>query len=524
MLRGTEERDCDDLVTQIGARRSALSLRRRCWYSGRVERKDKLQHLWLFQAAADCAAVVAAYYTTLMLRFHSDWGAAVFTRLNQWLGVRATGDLGEPFEIFYQASAFRIVSLLMIVLGLLYALRDLYPGLRLLRKHPTGWNILVANVCALGIFYTYFYLSRNVFHPRSFFATVLFLNMLYCISFRAFAERWLQRLRRKYGLACFGAILMGHGREFEWLERLLREVQPCGVHLVAKYATDAAKPFESVLQDAEALVRQHGADMIVAADAGWNMPQIMQLLELTDRLDVMTKVLSPHLEVLVDRADQSADMIHTLPLVHFEAPSHVAASLPLRHACGLISAALGLILLSPVLMLLALLIRTTSRGPVLFLQERMGVNRKPFQMFKFRTMYDRAEEMLAQMEEFNESGGGLFKIRKDPRITPVGRFLRRFSLDEVPQLLNVLRREMVLVGPRPLPRRDFENYYEEWHYSRHHGMPGLTCLWQVSGRSDLDFHNMCILDLYYLRNQGWLMDVKIMLKTFWVVLFAKGAY
>ena len=162
--------------------------------------------------------------------------------------------------------------------------------------------------------------------------------------------------------------------------------------------------------------------------------------------------------------------------------------------------------------------------PALFVQERMGVNRKPFRMFKFRTMYDRAEEMRAQIEEFNESSGGLFKIRMDPRITPVGRFLRRFSLDEVPQLLNVVRGEMVLVGPRPLPRRDFENYYEEWHYSRHQGMPGLTCLWQVSGRSDLDFHNMCILDVYYLRNQGWLMDLKILLKTIWVVLFARGAY
>jgi lipopolysaccharide/colanic/teichoic acid biosynthesis glycosyltransferase len=109
-------------------------------------------------------------------------------------------------------------------------------------------------------------------------------------------------------------------------------------------------------------------------------------------------------------------------------------------------------------------------------------------------------------------------------VTAVGRFLRRFSLDELPQLINVIRGEMTLVGPRPLPRRDFENYYEEWHYSRHSGMPGLTCLWQVSGRSDIDFHNMCILDVYYLRNQNWVLDLKIILKTLWVVLFAKGAY
>jgi lipopolysaccharide/colanic/teichoic acid biosynthesis glycosyltransferase len=217
-------------------------------------------------------------------------------------------------------------------------------------------------------------------------------------------------------------------------------------------------------------------------------------------------------------------MIHGIPLVHFEAPSHSQQFVRIRRVAATLGAWAVLILSLPLTLALALLIRVSSAGPMLFVQERIGVNRKPFRMYKFRTMYDRAEELQAQVEEFNESGAGLFKIRRDPRITPVGRFLRRFSLDELPQLINVIRGEMALVGPRPLPRRDFENYYEDWHYGRHAGMPGLTCLWQVSGRSDLDFHNMCILDVYYLRNRNWILDLKILLKTFWVVLFAKGAY
>jgi lipopolysaccharide/colanic/teichoic acid biosynthesis glycosyltransferase len=139
-------------------------------------------------------------------------------------------------------------------------------------------------------------------------------------------------------------------------------------------------------------------------------------------------------------------------------------------------------------------------------------------------MYDKADEMRAQVEEFSDTRGPLFKLRNDPRVTPLGRFLRRFSLDELPQFFNVARGEMMVVGPRPLPRQDFEGYYEDWHYSRHSGMPGLTCLWQVSGRSDVDFHNMCILDVYYLRNRNWILDLKIILRTVWVVLFAKGAY
>jgi lipopolysaccharide/colanic/teichoic acid biosynthesis glycosyltransferase len=139
-------------------------------------------------------------------------------------------------------------------------------------------------------------------------------------------------------------------------------------------------------------------------------------------------------------------------------------------------------------------------------------------------MHNDAEQAQAEMEELNESAGALFKMRKDPRVTGVGRLLRRFSLDELPQLFNVLRGDMTIVGPRPLPKRDFENYYEDWHYGRHAGLPGLTCLWQISGRSDLDFESMCVLDIYYLRNRTWVLDLKILFRTVWVVLFARGAY
>jgi lipopolysaccharide/colanic/teichoic acid biosynthesis glycosyltransferase len=178
----------------------------------------------------------------------------------------------------------------------------------------------------------------------------------------------------------------------------------------------------------------------------------------------------------------------------------------------------------PLMLIIGLLVRITSKGPAIFVQERIGVNRKPFKMYKFRTMHNKAEEILAQIEEFNESPETMFKIKKDPRITPIGRFLRRFSLDELPQLINVIKGDMAIVGPRPLPKRDFENYYEEWHYSRHGGLPGLTCLWQISGRSNIDFHNMCILDVYYLRNHSWIMDLIIILRTAKVVIFGTGAY
>jgi lipopolysaccharide/colanic/teichoic acid biosynthesis glycosyltransferase len=144
-------------------------------------------------------------------------------------------------------------------------------------------------------------------------------------------------------------------------------------------------------------------------------------------------------------------------------------------------------------------------------------------MFKFRTMYEDASESQERLEAANEAGGALFKLRDDPRVTPVGRVLRRFSLDEVPQVLNVLRSEMSLVGPRPLPTRDFQ-LLEPWHRKRYLVLPGMTGLWQIAGRSDLSFDDLVRLDFYYLENWSIWLDISILLRTIPAVLAARGAY
>src|SRR5205085_1717878 len=151
--------------------------------------------------------------------------------------------------------------------------------------------------------------------------------------------------------------------------------------------------------------------------------------------------------------------------------------------------AVELIVLAPVLALIALAIKLTSRGPVIYRSLRPGIGGEPFACFKFRTMYEGAERRQHELEAANEASGAIFKIRRDPRVTPVGRALRRWSLDELPQLFNVLRGEMSLVGPRPLPQRDYERL-ESWHRKRYLVLPGMTGLWQVSGRSELDFDEL----------------------------------
>jgi len=195
----------------------------------------------------------------------------------------------------------------------------------------------------------------------------------------------------------------------------------------------------------------------------------------------------------------------------------------LKRMLDVVGSFVGLIVLSPLLIIVAGLIKLTSPGPVFFRQKRIGADEKIFTCYKFRSMYEDAERRQAELEGQNEAGGVIFKIKNDPRITPIGRFIRDSSIDELPQLINVLKGEMSLVGPRPLPLRDFERMRER-DKKRLGTVPGITGYWQVSGRSDLSFEEMLRLDLYYIENWALFLDLRILLKTVMVVLRHDGAY
>lgn len=182
-----------------------------------------------------------------------------------------------------------------------------------------------------------------------------------------------------------------------------------------------------------------------------------------------------------------------------------------------------LVLLAPLLAVVALLIKLTSEGPVFFLQERVGFNKRRFFICKFRTMIPGAETMLAQLQDRNEMSGPVFKIKEDPRITPLGRFLRRTSIDELPQLWNVLKGDMSLVGPRPLPVRDYQGFSEDWQRRRFSTRPGITCLWQVQGRNSVTFEQWMKLDLQYLDEWSLWLDLKILARTIPAVWKGTGA-
>ncbi len=213
-----------------------------------------------------------------------------------------------------------------------------------------------------------------------------------------------------------------------------------------------------------------------------------------------------------------------LPLLHVEEPSFSGGRRIVKSLFDRIIALAALLVLAPLLVVIAAAVRLTSAGPALFCQTRVGRNGREFRIYKFRSMRITAEEELAALIAQNEAGDGLlFKIRKDPRITRVGGWLRRLSLDELPQLLNVVKGEMSLVGPRPPLPAEVAQYASDVR-RRLLVKPGLTGLWQVSGRSDLSWEESVRLDLHYVENWSLALDVMILWKTAWAVLRSRGAY
>ena len=212
-----------------------------------------------------------------------------------------------------------------------------------------------------------------------------------------------------------------------------------------------------------------------------------------------------------------------LPLLEVRYPRLDNTQRALKRALDVAVSLGGLVLLSPLFLSVTAAIRLDSPGPILFRQKRVGADGKVFICYMFRSMYEGAERLQEELEPLNEAGGPVFKMRDDPRVTPVGRFLRRWSLDELPQLVNVLKGEMSLVGPRPLPVRDFQRM-EEAHKRRLGAVPGMTGYWQISGRSNLSFEEMVRLDLYYIENWSLSFDIKIILHTLGAVLRREGAY
>jgi exopolysaccharide biosynthesis polyprenyl glycosylphosphotransferase len=275
------------------------------------------------------------------------------------------------------------------------------------------------------------------------------------------------------------------------------------------------------LQDLERVVLQHAVDEVyVVLPMRTHYAEIETALRVCERTGVRAKWLADIFES--SRGRRRYEMSEGFSVISITGEAEHDRLL-LKRLLDVIGATLGLIAFAPVLTCAALAIKLTSRGPVFYNQNRFGMYRRQFRMYKLRTMVENADLLQTELEHLNEASGAVFKIKDDPRMTRVGRFLRRTSIDELPQLVNVLRGEMSLVGPRPLPLRDVGRFTEATLVRRFSVRPGLTCLWQISGRSELSFERWMELDMQYIDQWSLSLDLKIIVRTIPAVLKATGA-
>ena len=293
------------------------------------------------------------------------------------------------------------------------------------------------------------------------------------------------------------------------------------VDSTAAISKEAAGQMLGSLDELEGLLMHRAVDEVfIALPVRSHHSEIQTAIQVCERVGVRSKYLSDVFDYVAAKPldEESGNLAFTAMVVAPEDHRIV-----LKRAIDVLGASMAMILALPVMLLAATAIKLTSPGPLLFVQERYGFNRRRFRMFKFRTMVADAEAAQAGLEHRNEAGGPVFKIKDDPRITAVGRFLRRSSIDELPQLFNVLRGDMSLVGPRPLPVRDVHRFSEAALMRRFSMRPGITCLWQISGRSNVGFDDWIKLDLRYIDEWSLTRDFLILARTLPAVLKGNGA-
>jgi exopolysaccharide biosynthesis polyprenyl glycosylphosphotransferase len=361
-------------------------------------------------------------------------------------------------------------------------------------------------------------------------ATALVASAVLILALRTAARRTLQVVRQRNGNAMHRMLLVGTLPEaLEICTAVARTpaagLAPVGIHLTDGYSATRGMltpvPVYPARDDVLSLVRRLGADTIAVCGSVSGEPGELRRLAWQLEGSGVDLVVAPQ---LTDIAGPRVHIrpIEGLPLLHVEEPTLSGVAWLGKTIMDRVAAALGLVVLAPLFAVVAIVIKLSDRGPVFFRQARVGHEGRNFRVWKFRTMYVDAEDRRATLMDQNESDGQLFKIRDDPRIFPFGRMLRASSIDELPQLINVVRGEMSLVGPRPLPADDGD--YLGDVRRRLLVRPGITGLWQVSGRADLSWDEAVRLDLYYVDNWSLAYDLSILWRTIGVVLTRKGAY
>ncbi|HEY2073172.1 MAG TPA: sugar transferase [Gaiellaceae bacterium] len=400
---------------------------------------------------------------------------------------------------------------LMVVLVLVFWRAGLYAP----RERRAGVGRIVSSLLLVTVITLAFSVGTGYQHSTfglyvtAFVLTVIVVGLLRSSYEMVTADLWrLAGVRRR-------ALLVGDGERLDSLRRAIGSGR-IGIDydFVGELSADALGDLASVLHDLH-------PDELIVSSVGLEEEELLDLVEEAHRCGVKVRVAPTTAELLQQRAEYVPGQ--GVPLFELRPPVFAGLDWAVKRAFDLVVSSAIVVIASPAWLLFALSVKLDSPGPVFYRDRRVGLGEGEFGMFKFRSMYVDANLRQAGLEASNEASGPLFKIKDDPRVTRVGRILRRYSIDELPQVLNVLRGEMSLVGPRPLPLRDYVQL-EDWHRKRYLVLPGMTGLWQVSGRIDLSFDDLVRLDFYYLENWSIWLDISILAKTMPAVLARRGAY
>jgi exopolysaccharide biosynthesis polyprenyl glycosylphosphotransferase len=403
-----------------------------------------------------------------------------------------------------------------------------YKGPEIASMGDYSWSIFratgltVLTVLSILFFFNISYVSRFVFFLFA------FLEMVMLLISRAIITNNFQR-KVKSGDNALRVLIIGSGSRAQELVKALQEKMVWGVKIVGFIDPDAEKvgslvmniPVIGTLDNIHDCLKKNVIDEVIVAVSRSLLSDAEPLVMACEQEGIRLRIMADIFNIQVARV--SLTEIKGVPVLTMEPVAQDPQQLLAKRMLDLIGTLFALPFLIPLFLIVAVCIKLDSPGPVFFIQPRVGMRKYVFPMFKFRSMFINAEDQLKSIEHLNEAKGPIFKIKNDPRVTRVGRFIRKTSIDELPQLINILRGEMSLVGPRPMSLRDVDLFERGVQRKRFSVQPGLTCIWQTSGRSNLPFEKWLELDLEYIDNWSFWLDIKILLKTIPAVLKSRGA-
>ena len=473
--------------------------------------RQQAKRIVIVQVLIDTLCIILAFFLSFSLR-ETDWIVS-FSSVKPVL---------FPLDVYMWILLFHTPLLLIIL-----RTNGAYNQRETLSTFDLVWVVfksIVLSMLALG---TILYFMKYQHISRLFILLIGLVTFATLIAERLLYQQILKTIRLR-GYNTRNVLIVGTGPRAREFAKLILNHGEWGLRIVGYVDDDPREEDARILQgqivgkigDIPEIVREKIVDEVIIAIPRRFLNEMEEVVHTCEETGIETTILADLYDTFI--ANTHLSFVENTPLLTFSTVPVQEWKLLIKAIIDLVGAAFLLFGLAPLLLTIAILVKLTSRGPILYRQRRIGLHGREFVLYKFRSMYVDADKRLKELQHLNEMSGPVFKIAKDPRVTRIGRFIRKTSLDELPQLLNVLKGDMSLVGPRP-PIPHEVDQYKRWQHRRLSMKPGITCIWQVNGRNRIGFEDWMKLDLQYIDNWSLGLDFKILFKTIPVVLLGYGA-